>query len=109
MPFNLAVHSVVVVGGGITLWIGFHIERVPGSGRLRFNCLSDEYEAKIGKTAYQETMRTYQREILSPRDSRHQLVGKVLTRLLPHSGLKGEWEYHVIDDPDEINAFVIPG
>lgn len=37
------------------------------------------------------------------------MVQRVLTRLLPHSGLEGEeWEIHVIDD-DMKNAFVVPG
>ncbi|KAL8721548.1 MAG: hypothetical protein Q9225_001802 [Loekoesia sp. 1 TL-2023] len=101
--------GLVAVGGGIVVWIGSNIERVPGSGRWRFNCVSEEYETKLGIMSYQQTMQAYRGGILNPRDPRHKIVGKVLTRLLPNSGLKGDWEYHVIDDPDQINAFVIPG
>lgn len=101
--------GVVVVGSGITVWIGSNIERVPVSGRLRFNCVSEEYEAQLGRIGYQEAMQEYRGEFLSPRDPRHMVVGRVLARLLPASGLKGDWEYHVIDDEDEMNAFVIPG
>lgn len=101
--------GVVVVGGGITVWIGSNIERVPVSGRLRFNCVSQEYEAELGRIGYQQTMQEFRGEFLSPRDPRHIVVGRVLARLLPASGLKGDWEYHVIDGDDEANAFVVPG
>ncbi|KAI4130218.1 MAG: hypothetical protein LQ338_001833 [Usnochroma carphineum] len=109
MPTIPVVRSVVVFGGGITLWIGSNIEKVPGSGRYRFNCVSEEYEAQLGRMGYQQVMRQFRGEILSPRDPRHQMVGRVLTRLLPNSGLNGDWEYHVIDEPNQINAFVLPG
>lgn len=101
--------GVAIIGGGITVWIGSNIEKVPGSGRYRFNCVSEEYEAELGRESYQQVMEEYRGDILSPNDPRHQLVGRVLARLLPNSGFKGEWEYHVIDDPDQLNAFVIPG
>lgn len=101
--------GVVIVGGGIVVWIGSNMERVPGSGRWRFNCVSEEYETKLGIMSYQQTMQAYRGGILNPRDPRHKIVGQVLRRLLPNSGLKGDWEYHVIDDPNQVNAFVIPG
>ncbi|KAL8941004.1 MAG: hypothetical protein Q9211_002009 [Gyalolechia sp. 1 TL-2023] len=101
--------GVLVVGGGVTWWVGSNIEQVPGSGRYRFNCVSEEYEAQLGRASHQQVMQEYRGDILSPRDPRHQLVGRVLARLVPNSGLEGDWEYHVIDDPDEVNAFVIPG
>ncbi|MCJ1392630.1 hypothetical protein MMC18_005500 [Xylographa bjoerkii] len=38
------------------------------------------------------------------------MVHRVLNRLIPASGLEGqEWEVHVIDDKEQMNAFVIPG
>ncbi|KAI4150231.1 MAG: hypothetical protein LQ341_001134 [Variospora aurantia] len=69
----------------------------------------EEYEAELGRMGYQQTMRELQGELLGPSDPRHKMVGRTLARLLPNSGLKGDWEFHVIDDPNEINAFVIPG
>lgn len=101
--------GVLVVGGGIVVWVGSNIEKVPVSGRWRFNCVSEEYEAQLGRMGYQQVMQEFGGKILSPRDPRHQMVDRVLARLLPASGLKGDWEYHVIDDPDQVNAFVIPG
>lgn len=100
---------VTVVGGGIIVWIGSNFEKVPVSGRYRFNCVSEEYEARLGKISYQQTMQEFHGQILRPDDPRHKMVGNVLRRLVPNSGLQGDWEYHVIDDDDEINAFVIPG
>ncbi|KAL8732699.1 MAG: hypothetical protein Q9181_003867 [Wetmoreana brouardii] len=105
-PFRI---GVTVIGGGITVWIGSNIEKVPISGRYRFNCVSEEYEARLGKMGYQQVMQQFQGQILRPSDPRHKMVGRVLQRLLPNSGLNGDWEYHVIDDKDQVNAFVVPG
>ncbi|KAL8650543.1 MAG: hypothetical protein Q9210_003761 [Variospora velana] len=105
-PFRI---GVLAVGGGIVVWVGSNIEQVPASGRWRFNCVSEEYEAELGRMGYQQTMRELRGELLGPSDPRHKMVGRTLARLLPNSGLKGDWEFHVIDDPNEINAFVIPG
>lgn len=38
------------------------------------------------------------------------MVGMVLRRLLSNTeGLKGDWEFHVINDEEQMNAFVLPG
>ena len=38
------------------------------------------------------------------------MVNKVLERLIPAAGLEGQnWEVRVIDDPEQKNAFVLPG
>ncbi|KAL8727886.1 MAG: hypothetical protein Q9166_005763 [cf. Caloplaca sp. 2 TL-2023] len=101
--------GVVVVGGGIVIWIGSNVERAPVTGRWRFICVSEEYEAVLGKTGHQQLMQQYRGRILRPTDPRYQMVGRVLERLLPNSGLKGDVEFHVIDDENELNAFVLPG
>ena len=63
----------------------------------------------MGQQMYQETMQEFGSKILPPSSKEHQMVQRVLDRLVPHSGLEGEaWEIHVIDDPMK-NAFVIPG
>ncbi|KAL8963981.1 MAG: hypothetical protein Q9183_004797, partial [Haloplaca sp. 2 TL-2023] len=101
--------AFAVIGGGASIWIVGNIERVPVSGRLRFNCVSEQTEAEIGRMSYKAVMEDYRDHMLSDKDARHKMVGKVLKRLLPNSGLTGDWEYHVIDDDDDVNAFVIPG
>lgn len=85
------------------------MERAPVTGRWRFVCVSEEYEAELGRTSYEHAMEDYRDQILRPDDPRHKIVGRVLERLLPNSGLKGDVEFHVIEDDDEVNAFVIPG
>ncbi|KAL9626362.1 MAG: hypothetical protein Q9204_007365 [Flavoplaca sp. TL-2023a] len=84
------------------------MEQAPVTGRWRFVCVSEEYEAELGKISYQDVMQDYHGRLLRPDDPRHKMVGRVLERLLPNSGLKGDVEFHVIDDHEE-NAFVIPG
>lgn len=84
------------------------MEQAPVTGRWRFVCVSEEYEAELGKISYRHAMQDYHDQILRPDDPRHKMVGRVLERLLPNSGLKGDVEFHVIDD-HEVNAFVIPG
>lgn len=91
------------------VWVASNIEKVPVSGRWRFNCVSEGYEAKLGRMLYELEMEDLQGQLLSPSDLRHKMVGKTLARLVPNSGLHGDWEYHVVDDPDTINAFVLPG
>ena len=55
-------------------------------------------------------MQAYGREILQPSHPDSRMVTKVLQRLIPAAGLEGQkWEVRVIDDPDEQNAFVLPG
>lgn len=82
---------------------------MPVSGRRRFNVLSSDYEKKMGDQMYQETLQEFGKQILPAYSKEHQMVQRVLDRLIPHSGLGGEeWEVHVIDD-DMKNAFVIPG
>lgn len=63
----------------------------------------------MGQEMYKQTMQEYGNKIMPPYTKEHQMVQRVLNRLVPHSGLEGEaWEVHVIDD-NEKNAFVIPG
>jgi Zn-dependent protease with chaperone function len=100
------------VGGLGALCGGYYIsnlEIVPVSGRRRFNVVSADTEKKLGDQMFQETLQEFGKQILPPDSKEHQMVQRVLDRLIPHSGLAGEeWEVHVIDD-DMKNAFVIPG
>ena len=88
----------------------YNLEVVPESGRRRFNVISHERERTwLGDQMYQQTLQEFGRQLLPPESKEHQMVQRVMDRLIPHSGLSGEeWEIHVIDD-DMKNAFVIPG
>lgn len=78
--------------------------------RRRFNIVSPDRERSLGQSLYQQTLEQYADQILPASHPSHQLVARVLQRLIPHAGLseREEWEVHVIQDPQE-NAFVVPG
>ena len=64
----------------------------------------------MAKTQYTRVMQEYGRQILPPSHPDSRMVNKVLQRLIPAAGLEGQkWEVKVIDDPDQANAFVLPG
>lgn len=99
--------AVVVAGGGFYY---YNREQVPISGRPRFNCISPAEEEEMAKSEYQELMQAYGPYILPPDHPHSRMVNNVLQRLIPAAGLEGEnWEVKVIDDPDQANAFVLPG
>ena len=95
-------------GGGV--FVAYNIERVPGSGRLRFNCVPESWERQTADGTYQQVMQQFGRKILPPQHPDSRMVQKVLDRLIPASGLSREgWEVKVIGDKDQKNAFVLPG
>ena len=80
------------------------------SGRRRFNVVSPENEEEMAKQMYQQVMRQYGSKVLPAYHPDSRLVQRVLNRLIPASGLTdAKWEVHVINDPNEKNAFVLPG
>lgn len=102
----------MIVGGGGTVFYVANLEQVPITGRRRFNVVSPETEKSImAEGAYKETLQQFQGKIL-PRDHPYtQLVARIVERLLPSAhGLDGgDWQVHVVDDPNMVNAFVLPG
>lgn len=98
----------VGMGGGVFYYV--NLERVPISGRLRFNCVSEGYEEQAAEQQFQMVMQEFQGRVLPPNHPSSRLVNRVLERLTPTSGLDGQkWEVRVIDDPEQKNAFVMPG
>lgn len=87
-----------------------NLERVPVSGRLRFNCVSVTYEEQQGKQALQQITQQFQGRVLPSYHPDSMLVNRVLKRLIPASGMEDlDWEVKVINAPEEKNAFVLPG
>ena len=105
LPFR---YTTIALGSGFAIFIVSNIEKVPESGRWRFNCVSEAFERRNGDMTYNMIMRQYQGHLIKSTDPRCKMVGRVLTRLVEGGELKGDWEYHVIDG-QEPNAFVIPG
>jgi metalloendopeptidase OMA1, mitochondrial len=99
----------VIVAAGGTFYV-MNLETVPITGRRRFNVLSPKAEKQMAGD-YQDILRQYKGKILPENHPYTQLVAKVVERLLPSTGgLAGdEWRVFVIDDPQQMNAFVIPG
>lgn len=106
---------VIAIGGSITIagviFYALNLERVPVSGRVRFNCISDKWEAKMGAWLSQALMRQYGERLLPSQHPSCQMTERVMERLIAVSGAAGEgpWEAVVIDDPERVNAFVVPG
>lgn len=102
-------YEVGGIGGLCGGYYIYNLERVPVSGRRRFNIISPQFEEQAGQAQYQQTLSQFGKRILPHYTREHQMVQRVLDRLVPHSGLENEkWEVHVIDDNMK-NAFVIPG
>jgi len=103
-------YGIGATGAGAVGFIGYNIETVPVSGRRRFNWVSPAQEEEMGKQQYGQIIQEFQGKILSRWHPHTMMVHRVLNRLIPASGLAGqEWEVHVIDDKEQMNAFVIPG
>ncbi|KAK6599548.1 hypothetical protein ACHAPF_006895 [Botrytis cinerea] len=105
-----ALHSFIALlaGGGVLVYAS-NIEDVPVSGRRRFNIYSHQDMEAEGQMMYEQILRQYHNHILPDWDKRTQMVQRVMSRLIPASGLDNvDWEVNVIQS-QEMNAFVIPG
>lgn len=94
------------------------------TGRLRFNVVSPATEAKLGRDAYEQTLRECRGHLLPANHPYVRRVRRVLVRLLAplreggKNGINGGdgeedllklgWEVHVVHS-DSTNAFVLPG
>ena len=103
-------YGAIAVGAGGAVFIVYNLERVPVSGRLRFNCVTENYERKISYGTYRQVMAQYRGQILPPDHPDSRVVQRVMDRLIPASGLGQEgWEVKVIGNRAKKNAFVLPG
>ncbi len=104
-------YGVGAAGLGSGTFYVYNLERVPVSGRLRFNCVPVEYEAQMAQELFQQVMQEYGGKVLPVNHPKSRMVRRVLERLVPNSGLEKQegWEVRVIEDRENMNAFVIPG
>ena len=103
--FRIGVYSAAGCGGVFYIT---HIEDVPVTGRRRFNFISPETARQMGLEQYRQVLRQYRGRILPDWAPESQMARRVLDRLIPASGVDGEWELHVVRD-EQTNAFVLPG
>ncbi len=89
----------------------YNLEPVPITGRRRFNILSPETEKSIMEGGYPQLLQELKGKILPAEHPYTRMVANVVERLLPSvKELAGdEWRVHVINDPKQKNAFVMPG
>jgi metalloendopeptidase OMA1, mitochondrial len=79
--------AVVLFGGGVYFYVS-NLETVLVSGRTRFNCCSEERVEKEGKMLYRMIMQQDMNAILPAWDPRTMMVERVMTKLIPASGLE---------------------
>ncbi|EEH38561.2 hypothetical protein PAAG_08288 [Paracoccidioides lutzii Pb01] len=113
-------HRLVIICGGSVMVVFYvwNLEVVPMTGRLRFNCISNEFEMQYGKQAYEMIVQEYHGRLLPDSHPLVRYVDSVFRKLFltgyPQLGEGDEtlkrlnWKVHVIDSP-EMNAFVLPG
>lgn len=78
------------------------------TGRNQLMMMSDSDLNKMGSTSFEE-MKKKQKISQSPKINQYvQCVAKAVTKHVPESAHKGEWEVVVFDSP-QINAFALPG
>lgn len=100
--------GAVVLFGGIIYYV--NLEKVPISGRWRFNIISPEREARLARMEYQSIMKEVGPWVLPPDHPSSRQVQRVMAKLLAAAGLdKKDWEVRIINDHNQVNAFVIPG
>jgi metalloendopeptidase OMA1, mitochondrial len=88
-----------------TLMVG--CETVPITGRSQFNAIPAEQETAIGAEAYGEILKKAK---ISTDPALKALVTRVGTRIAAATGrTELPWEFTVIDDPQTVNAFALPG
>ncbi len=88
---------------------------VSGTGRSQFNVMSPASERELGASAYSEMLNSPQVKLLTsgPDYDRVQRIGTRIDaasgRLHPKAIEGFEWEWSVIDDPNTVNAWALPG
>ncbi|KAK3056645.1 metalloendopeptidase [Extremus antarcticus] len=98
------------IGGLWGLYYVYNLDRVPITHRWRFNTVSQHHEKQLAQRLVRDVLDNGDSTILPDSSSEHTTVQRVFDRLVPAAGLVDtDWEVHVIDDPNTMNAFVLPG
>jgi predicted Zn-dependent protease len=79
---------------------------VPYTNRQQFLLLSEGEETALGLQSYQEVL---SKEKLSTDPAANALVAQVGARIAAATGKNYQWEFKVVDKPDTVNAFCLPG
>lgn len=97
---------------GASLYVVFHLEKAPISGRWRAVFVSPKREAQMGLSNFEAIRHQYKNRILPRNHPTTQRIEKIGRKLVASSRIpelqRLEWEFLVVDDPT-VNAFVLPG
>jgi hypothetical protein len=103
---------VVATAATAALFYYFNSQEVPVTGRRRFNFLSDGFVAYMYSRQAAGIIRDITEEggkILPASDPRTRVVRRVMSRLIPVSGMADlNWEIHVIEDDSELFPSDLP-
>ncbi len=110
--YSPRTHTVVAIAvvGALVFYFS-NVEIVPVSGRRRFNCFSEETVREVAELQHHHILAELEAQggrFLSEWDPRTRMVRRVMKRLIPVSGMEGEWEVRVIDDPGELQPSSYP-
>lgn len=78
----------------------------PITGRRQLLLLSEDQETSLGLQSYQEVLT---KEKISTDPGANALVQQVGSRIAAATGRNYAWEFKVVDKPDTVNAFCLPG
>lgn len=79
---------------------------VPETGRHRVTLFSEDEMAQMGAQAYAEETGKYRVITGTPEAQMVQKVGRAIAAA---SGRDYQWEFKLLDAPEEVNAFCLPG
>ena len=82
-------------------------ETVPYTGRSQLQFMSLQQESELGAQAYQQTLAKTK---LSSAAAANEMVARVGSRIAAVTGHpEYKWEYRLIQDDKQVNAFALPG
>ena len=90
----------------LPLAVAVACETVPVTGRSQLNLLSDAEESKLGGEAFTQIL---SKAKVSAEPAPNEMVRRVGSRIAAVADPSKQWEYKVIDDPNQANAFALPG
>ena len=110
---------VAIILGGAGIYYVCHLEQVPSTGRWRFIDVGPLDEWKMGQEAYRSVLQQYNGRILPSWSVQHAQVNRVAQRIIQacryldihraQGAPPSQWTVHVVNDPRQKNAFVLPG
>jgi metalloendopeptidase OMA1, mitochondrial len=95
--------ALALMGGGVVT----ACETVPYTGRSQLQFMSPQQESELGVQAYQQTLAKATLSSYTPANEMVTRVGSRIAAVTGHPEYK--WEYRLIQDDKQVNAFALPG